>query len=296
MGQKVHPNGIRLGIIHDWDSTWIAGSRDYAQAVVEDHKIRTHLKKKLKNALVSKIVIERKAAKLIVKIVTGRPGVVVSRGGQGIDQIRQELSAMLKRKDIQVDVIEVDKIDLDATLVAEAIAGQLEKRVAFRRAMKQAIQRTLRSGAKGIKVMISGRLAGADIARTEWTKDGRIPLHTFRADIDYGVAEAMTVFGIIGVKVWVFKNEVMPGEKAVSNTKMRSGGGGGEGGHGGDSPQGLRAGRGGGPGGPGGRGKRRGPSGPSTRSGKVRTYNESESPSQPQAQSKPDAPQAPDAE
>lgn len=281
MGQKVHPKAVRLGVIHEWDSTWIAGSRDYPQAVVEDHKIRTYLKKKLKNALVAKIVVERKANKLIIKIITGRPGVVVSRGGQGIDLIRQELTRLLNRKDIQVDVLEVDKVDLDATLVAEAIAQQLEKRVAFRRAMKQAIQRTMRSGAKGIKVMISGRLAGADIARTEWTKEGRIPLHTFRADIDYGVAEAVTMFGIIGVKVWVFKSEVMPGEKAHSNTRARGGGGdfGGEG----DSSQGLRAGRGGA------RGKRRGGGGPSTRSGKVRTYKESDTAAAPEASSSADS-------
>ena len=273
MGQKVHPRSVRLGVIQTWDSTWIAPNRGYAKCVLEDHTIRTYLKKKLKSALLSKIVIERKATKLIVKIVTGRPGVVVGRGGEGIDKLRKEIVNLTGKKEIQVDVVEVDKIDIDAQLIAEAVAGQLEKRVAFRRAMKQAIQRTLRSGAKGIKIMISGRLAGADIARTEWTKDGRIPLHTFRADIDYGVAEAVTLFGNIGVKVWVFKSEIMPGEKAQANIKVRFGGSDRD-----DSGQatGLRAGRGRGDGGGGGRGKRRPPQ--QNRSGKVRTYNEADAP------------------
>lgn len=277
MGQKVHPRSIRLGVIQSWDSTWIAPSRNYAQCVLEDYTIRTYLKKKLKSALISKIMIERKATKLIVKIVTGRPGVVVGRGGEGIEKLRKEITGLTGKKEIQVDVVEVDKIDIDAQLVAESVAAQLEKRVAFRRAMKQAIQRTLRSGAKGIKIMISGRLAGADIARTEWTKDGRIPLHTFRADIDYGVAEAVTLFGNIGVKVWVFKTEIMPGEKVQANVKVRYNNADRE-----DGGQGLRAGggrgrEGGGGRGPGGdRGKRRSPQG--ARSGKVRTYNEGDAP------------------
>lgn len=266
MGQKVHPRSLRLGIIQDWDSTWFADGKNYAQAVMEDQIIRKHLKAKLKSAMVSKIVIERKAQKLIVKIITGRPGVVVSRGGQGIDLIRKELQALTNRKDIQVDVVEVDKVDLDAMLVAESICAQLEKRVAFRRAMKQAMQRTLRSGAKGVKVMISGRLAGADIARTEWAKEGRIPLHTFRADIDYAHAEAMTLFGIIGVKVWVFKNEVLPGEKAQSNVKVRFAGQDNEGQSGPQEGLRGRSGRGGNKRGAGGGGQRR--------SGQVKTYRD----------------------
>ncbi len=222
MGQKVHPKGIRIGIIHSWESNWIAFDNDYAKNVKEDYEIRTFLKKRLKNAFISRIEIDRKASKLIIRIITGRPGMVVGRGGQGLDLLRKELSAKTNRKDIQLDVMEVSRIDADAQLVAEAIAFQLEKRVAFRRAMKQAIQRTMRSGAKGIKVMVAGRLGGAEIARTEWAKEGRIPLHTFRADIDYGFAQAVTLFGIIGVKVWIFKGEVLPGEVAESNVKAKA--------------------------------------------------------------------------
>src|SRR5262249_23044263 len=151
------------------------------------------------------------AAKLIVRLITGRPGIIVGRGGQGLDQLRKDIVSMTNRKEVQLDVLEVSKLDIDAQLVAESIAFQLEKRVAFRRAMKQAMQRTMRSGAKGIKIMVSGRLAGAEIARTEWSKEGQIPLHTFRADIDYGYAQAFTVFGIIGVKTWIYKGEVLPG-------------------------------------------------------------------------------------
>lgn len=257
MGQKVHPKGIRLGIIHDWDSTWIGFGKDYGKHVKEDYDIRRFLKKKLKSAFISRIEIDRKASKLIIRIVTGRPGMIVGRGGQGLDTLRKELNALTNRKDLQLDVVEVARVDVDATLVAEAIAFQLEKRVAFRRAMKQAMQRTMRSGAKGIKIMISGRLAGAEIARTEWSKEGRIPLHTFRADIDYGVAQAVTLFGIIGVKVWVFKGEIMPGETADSNVKTR---------HQGNNEEGHQGG--GGHGGPGGGGGRRGPGGPGGQQGR----------------------------
>ncbi|MBY0405317.1 MAG: 30S ribosomal protein S3 [Cyanobacteria bacterium] len=222
MGQKVHPKGLRLGIIHTWESNWIADARDYSRYVKEDFQIRTFLTKKLKASAVSRIEIDRKAQRLIIRIITGRPGMVVGRGGQGLDTLRKELQALTKRKDIQLDVIEVARIDMEAKLVAESIAQQLEKRAAYRRTMKQAIQRAMRSGAKGIKVMIAGRLGGAEIARSEWSKEGRIPLHTFRADIDYGVAEATTMFGIIGIKVWIFKGEVMPGEKASSNIKQKN--------------------------------------------------------------------------
>ena len=222
MGQKVHPKGIRLGIIHTWDSNWIAFDKGYAKNVKEDYDIRTFLKKRLKNAFISRIEIDRKSTKLIIRIITGRPGMIVGRGGQGLDILRKDLNALTKRKDIQLDVMEVARIDADSTLVAEAIAFQLEKRVAFRRAMKQAMQRTMRAGAKGIKVMVAGRLGGAEIARTEWAKEGRIPLHTFRADIDYGTAQAVTLFGIIGVKVWIFKGEVLPGEVAESNVKAKA--------------------------------------------------------------------------
>lgn len=223
MGQKVHPKSVRLGIIQPHEVTWIAGNKKmYSLNVAEDEKIRKFVKKKLKAASISRVEIDRKAQRLIIRIITGRPGMVVGRGGQGLDTLRKELQALTNRKDIQIDVLEVNRIEADATLVAESIAQQLEKRIAFRRAMKQAIQRSMRSGIKGIKIMIAGRLGGAEIARTEWTKEGRIPLHTFRADIDYGVAEALTMFGIIGVKVWIFKGEVMPGESAISNVKQKS--------------------------------------------------------------------------
>lgn len=264
MGQKVHPKGIRLGIIHPWESNWIAFDKDYGKNVKEDYDIRGYLKKRLKNAFISRIEIDRKASKLITRIITGRPGMVVGRGGQGLDQLRKDLSRLTNRKDIQLDVMEVSRIDVDAPLVAEAIAFQLEKRVAFRRAMKQAIQRAMRSGAKGIKVMVAGRLGGAEIARTEWAKEGRIPLHTFRADIDYGFAQAVTLFGIIGVKVWIFKGEVLPGEVAESNVKAkpRAGeeqqraAGQPQGLHGAGRRRGGPGGGGGGPAGPGRRGKR----------------------------------------
>lgn len=222
MGQKVNPKSLRLGIIHSWDSTWIADPKNYAKNVKEDAQIRAFLKKKLKAASVSRVEIDRKAQRLIVRIITGRPGMVVGRGGQGLDTLRKQLQTVTSRKDIQIDVLEVNRVEADATLVADSIAQQLEKRIAYRRAMKQAIQRSMRAGIKGIKIMIAGRLGGAEIARTEWTKEGRIPLHTFRADIDYGVAEAMTVFGIIGVKVWIFKGEVMPGENALANVKPKA--------------------------------------------------------------------------
>lgn len=222
MGQKVHPRAVRLGVISTWDSTWYAQPNEYAKNVLEDHLIRKFIKKKLKAAMVSRVEIGRKAKKLIIRIITGRPGMVVGRGGQGLDQLRKSLTALIGKKDIQLDVVEVAKIDAESQLVAESIAQQLEKRVAFRRAIKQAIQRANRAGVKGIKIMVSGRLGGVEIARTEWSKDGRIPLHTFRANIDYGFAEALTVFGIIGVKVWIFKGEVMPGEKAEANIKQRS--------------------------------------------------------------------------
>lgn len=223
MGQKVHPKSIRLGIIQPHEVTWIAAdAKTYRKYVKEDEVIRKFLKKKLKAAAVSRIEIDRKAQRLIVRIITGRPGIVVGRGGQGLDTLRKQLQVLTVRKDIQIDVMEVNRIEADATLVAESIADQLVKRIAYRRAMKQSIQRSMRSGIKGIKIMISGRLGGAEIARTEWAKEGRIPLHTFRADIDYGVAEALTVFGNIGVKVWIFNGEVLPGENATSNVKTKS--------------------------------------------------------------------------
>lgn len=218
MGQKTHPTGFRVGIIQPWVSTWYAKVKDYAQFVAEDAKIRKFVKKKLYAAGVSRILIDRKAQSTIITVVTAKPGIVVGRGGQGIDDLKVEVSKYLS-KPVVINVVEVARIDADAQLVSEAIALQLEKRVAFRRAMKQAMQRTMRSGVQGIKVMVSGRLGGAEIARSEWAKEGRIPLQTLRADVDYGFAEADTIMGKIGVKVWIFKGNLMPGEQADLNIK-----------------------------------------------------------------------------
>ena len=220
MGQKTHPKGFRVGIIRLWDSTWYAKFKDYAVNVAEDAKIRKFIKKKLYAAGVADILIDRKSQSLTITVVTAKPGIVVGRGGQGIDDLRAEVSKYLG-KPVIINVVEVARIDVNALLVAEQVAQQLEKRVAFRRAMKQAMQRTMRSGAQGIKVMVSGRLGGAEIARSEWAKEGRIPLQTLRADVDYGFAEADTMMGKIGVKVWVFKGNLMPGEKADENVKAK---------------------------------------------------------------------------
>lgn len=269
MGQKIHPRGLRLGIIQGWDSNWLGiKGNEYAQFVLEDYKIRNCLRSKLKHASLSRVEIDRKAQKLLIRIVTGRSGVVVGRGGQGIDSLRQELKKLTGRKEIQIDVLEVGRVDADPQLISESIAQQLEKRVAYRRAIKQAIQRANRSGVKGIKIMVAGRLGGAEIARTEWVKEGRIPLHTFRANVEYGFTEAKTVFGIIGVKVWIFHGEVLPGEKAQPNINTRTSGeareDGGMQAPGGRGRRGPGGGRPGGSGGPG--GGRRGAGG---RAGKV---------------------------
>jgi small subunit ribosomal protein S3 len=188
--------------------------------MVEDQKVREYVKKKLFAAGISKIDIERKADQLDVNIFTAKPGVIVGRGGQGIDQLRKDLGALTSKK-VQINVQEVTRVEADAQLVAESIAAQLEKRIAFRRAMKQSMMRAMKSGAKGIKVMVAGRLGGAEIARTEWLRDGRIPLHTLRADIDYGVATAQTLYGVIGIKVWIFKGEVIPGAEPTAEAPQR---------------------------------------------------------------------------
>ena len=223
MGQKTHPNGFRVGIIKSWASTWYASFKEYRTFIKEDHEIRKFIKKKLYAAGVSKVLISRIEDKnTTITVVTAKPGIVVGRGGQGIDGLRQEVSKFIG-KPVIINVVEVARIDADAQLVAENIAQQLEKRVAFRRAMKQAMQRTMRSGVQGIKVMVSGRLGGAEIARSEWAKEGRIPLQTLRADVDYGFTEADTIMGKIGVKVWIFKGDLMPGEKADMNIKAKTG-------------------------------------------------------------------------
>ena len=222
MGQKTHPNGFRVGIIKSWASNWYASFKEYRTFIKEDHEIRKFIKKKLYAAGVSKVLISRIEDKnTTITVVTAKPGIVVGRGGQGIDELRQEVSKYIG-KPVIINVVEVARIDADAQLVAENIAQQLEKRVAFRRAMKQAMQRTMRSGVQGIKVMVSGRLGGAEIARSEWAKEGRIPLQTLRADVDYGFTEADTIMGKIGVKVWIFKGDLMPGEKADMNIKAKS--------------------------------------------------------------------------
>ena len=222
MGQKTHPTGFRVGITDAWKSTWYAKFKEYRLFVKEDDKIRKFIKKKLYAAGISDVKIDRKAQNTTVTVVTAKPGIVVGRGGQGIEELKQDVSKYIG-KPVIINVVEVARIDADAQLVAENIAQQLEKRVAFRRAMKQAMQRSMRAGIQGIKVMVSGRLGGAEIARSEWAKEGRIPLQTLRADVDYGFAEADTVMGKIGVKVWIFKGNLMPGEKADQNIKMKSG-------------------------------------------------------------------------
>lgn len=218
MGQKTHPTGFRVGIIQPWVSTWYAKAKTYAEFIAEDAKIRKFVKKKLYAAGVSRILIARKAQNTTITVVTAKPGIVVGRGGQGIEDLKKEVSKLINKPTI-INVVEVARVDADAQLVAESIALQLEKRIAFRRAMKQSMQRTMRAGAQGIKVMVSGRLGGAEIARSEWAKEGRIPLQTLRADVDYGVTEADTIMGKIGVKVWVFKGHLMPGEQADANIK-----------------------------------------------------------------------------
>src|SRR6185503_9572368 len=206
MGQKAHPIGNRLGIIRGWDSNWFGGNH-YADKLVEDEKIRKYLSARINKGGVSKIVIERTLKRITVTIHTARPGIVIGKGGQEVDKIKEELKKLTK-KEVQINIFEIKRPELDAQLVAEGIAKQLEARISFRRAMKTTIASTMRMGAEGIKVMTSGRLGGAEMARTEQYKEGRIPLHTFRADIDYALAEALTTYGKIGVKVWICKGEV----------------------------------------------------------------------------------------
>lgn len=210
MGQKVHPNGIRLGIVKDWSSKWYADSRTFPEFIRTDYEIRTFIKKKLKDASVSKINIERQAKKANITILTARPGIVIGKKGEDIEKLRLEIARRLGMpiQDVRINISEVRKPEMDAQLVAEGIAQQLERRVMFRRAMKRAVTNTMRVGAEGVKVKVGGRLNGAEIARSEWYREGRVPLHTLRADIDYGFAEAHTTYGVIGVKVWIFKGEV----------------------------------------------------------------------------------------
>ncbi|WP_019132915.1 30S ribosomal protein S3 [Peptoniphilus obesi] len=209
MGQKVNPHGLRVGVIKDWDSKWFANKKDFAELLLEDNKIRKYVKEKLYTAGISKINIERASKKVKISIYTAKPGMVIGRGGAGVEELRKELEK-LTGKSVVINVEEIKVQDLEAQLVAESIAESLERRVSFRRAMKQAIQRTMRAGAKGIKTSVSGRVGGADMARTEGYSEGTIPLQTIRADIDYGFAEADTTYGKLGVKVWLYKGEVLP--------------------------------------------------------------------------------------
>lgn len=220
MGQKVHPIGMRVGIIRDWDAKWYA-EKEYADYLHEDLAIRKFIQKELADASVSTIEIERAVNKVIVSLHTAKPGMVIGRGGAGIEDIKKAMTRFTD-KQVDVNIAEIKQADMDAILVAENIAGQLERRIGFRRAMKQAVGRTMRLGAKGIKIMVSGRLGGAEIARSESYREGSIPLHTLRADIDYGTAEAHTTYGCIGIKVWIYKGEVLP--EAKQPAKKEEGG------------------------------------------------------------------------
>ena len=223
MGQKVNPTGLRLGINRTWDSRWYAGKKEYGKLLQEDIKIREYLSDKLKAAGVSRIVIERPHKKCRVTIHSARPGVVIGKKGADIDKLRKKV-ADITDSDVVINIVEIRKPELDATLVAESIAQQLERRVAFRRAMKRAVQSAMRLGAEGIRINCSGRLGGAEIARMEWYREGRVPLHTLRADIDYGVATAFTTFGTCGVKVWIFKGEILEHDPMAQDKRMAEGG------------------------------------------------------------------------
>jgi len=227
MGQKVHPIGIRLGITKEWSSKWYADSKNFPEYVYQDHRVRELLRKRLKEASVSRIQIDRPAKRANITIHTARPGIVIGKKGEDIERLRVDVAKFLGMAlpDVRLNIAEIRKPELDAQLVAEGIAQQLERRVQFRRAMRRAVTNTMRVGAEGIKVKVSGRLNGAEIARSEWYREGRVPLHTFRADIDYGLAEARTTYGIIGVKVWVFRGEVFdssdkPAESAEATPRQ----------------------------------------------------------------------------
>lgn len=213
MGQKVNPKGLRIGVIKDWDSKWYAPKKTFSDFLVEDNKLRKFIKQKLYASGISKIQIERAANRIKLSIYTAKPGIVIGRGGSEVEKLRKELEK-LTNKQINLNIVEVKIAELDAQLVAENVALAIEKRIAFRRAMKQAVNRTLKMGGQGIKVSVSGRLGGTDIARTEWYSEGKVPLHTLRADIDYGFAEANTTYGKIGIKVWIYRGEILP-EAAV---------------------------------------------------------------------------------
>jgi small subunit ribosomal protein S3 len=275
VGQKIHPIGFRIGVIRDWESKWFA-EKTYAAQLYEDHQIRSHLRRRLQNAALSHVEIERQANKVKVTLYTGKPGVIIGRGGKGVDDLKAQIENRFK-KQVVLNVQEIRNPELDAQLVSESIAQQIEKRIAPKRAIRQAIQRTMRMGAQGIRVLVAGRLGGAEMARREGGKDGKIPLHTLRADIDYGFSEARTTYGNIGVKVWVYRGDILADQRRLMKEMPapepfaprgpgRPGDGGGRGGWGGDrggrggggGPRGGRGGRGGGGGGRGGGGGGRG--------------------------------------
>ncbi|MDF2865730.1 MAG: ribosomal protein [Clostridia bacterium] len=214
MGQKVSPHGLRVGIIKDWSSTWYSDKKEFSDKLVEDYKIRKYLKNLLKTSGIDRLIIERKGAKVKVDIYTAKPGMIIGKGGAAIEELKKNLAKLIN-KQVDLNIVEIKDVDMSATLVAENIAGQLERRISFRKAMKQSMQKTMKAGALGIKTAVSGRLGGAEIARTEHYSEGTIPLQTLRADIDYGFAEAKTTFGIIGVKVWIYKGQVLPAKKNV---------------------------------------------------------------------------------
>ena len=220
MGQKVHPTGIRLGIVKKHTSTWYANSDQYADKLNADLKVRKFIEKRLANASVSRVDIERPANTARITIHTARPGIVIGKKGEDVEKLRRAVSEQMKCP-VHINIEEIRKPDLDATLVAQSVAQQLERRVMFRRAMKRAVQNAMRQGAEGIKIQVSGRLGGAEIARTEWYREGRVPLHTLRADIDYAHAEGLTTYGIIGVKVWIFKGEVIGGLDAADDRSKK---------------------------------------------------------------------------
>jgi small subunit ribosomal protein S3 len=230
MGQKIHPVGLRLGIIKGWDSNWYGG-KDFSNKLVEDHEIRKYIDARLPRGGISKVVIERTIKRITLTIHTARPGVVIGKGGSEVDRLKEELKK-LTGKDVQINIYEIKRPELDAKLIGASIAQQLEARISYRRAMKQALASAVRVGAQGIKIKVSGRLGGAEMARTEQYKEGRIPLHTLRADIDYAITEANTVYGKIGVKVWVFKGEVYGKRDLSPNVTTQQSGGGSGGGRG----------------------------------------------------------------
>lgn len=224
MGQKVNPIGLRVGINRTWDSRWYAG-KDYAQKLVEDLKLREYVQERLKPAGISKVIVERASKNTKVTVHTARPGVIIGKKGADIEKLRSQLSQRAGG-DVSLNIVEVRKPELDAQLAAEGVAQQLERRVSFRRAMKRAVQSAMRMGGLGIRINVAGRLGGADIARTEWYREGRVPLHTLRADIDYGFAEALTTYGIIGVKIWIYKGDIMEHDPMAHDKRLNKQGGG----------------------------------------------------------------------